>query len=67
MNLSGKISGWFYKTKKGIDYFLMDNWGFSAKQVHLSWHYMSLLRDQVLAIIPITLLQVHFSNSLQTC
>lgn len=58
MKFLDKIKGLPGRAKYNIDTFLTDKWGFSAKQRHLTWHYMQVLKDQVLAVIPISLLQV---------
>lgn len=46
------------RTKAGIDNFLANKLHFSDKQIELLWHYLSGLWVQVLAIIPISVLQI---------
>ena len=46
------------RTKAGIDTFLVGRLGFQDKQLELLWHYAHGLWIQVLAIIPISVLQI---------
>ena len=46
------------RTKAGIDNFLSNKLHFGDKQIELLWHYLRGLWVQVLAIIPISVLQI---------
>lgn len=58
MKFIQKMKQWPHKAKVNIDWFLSTKVGFNDKQINLTWHYMRGLWDQVLAIIPISLLQI---------
>ena len=53
-----KITSLPARGKVKIDTFLDEKWGWSSQQRQLTWHYFATLKDQVAAIIPISLLQV---------
>jgi hypothetical protein len=53
-----KLKAWPRKAKYSTDVFMTDKLKFSNRQRHLTWHALQLLRDQVLAVIPISLLQI---------
>jgi hypothetical protein len=52
------IKAWPGRAKASVDDFMGQRLGFSNRQKLLTWHYLRGLWEQVLAIIPISLLQV---------
>jgi len=58
MKIVESVKSFPKRAKYGIDEFLGARVGFSQRQIDLTWHYLRGLWDQVLAIIPISLLQV---------
>jgi hypothetical protein len=53
-----KIKAWPSKAKYSMDMFMTNKLNFSNRQRHLTWHALQLLKDQVLAVMPISLLQI---------
>jgi hypothetical protein len=49
------------KLHNGLDIWMLQRLGFSKRQRNLTWHYLRGLRDQVLAVVPISLFQVRSS------
>lgn len=46
------------KLKRKTSHILVDKWGASNDAKNLTWHYMVGMWEQIIAVIPISLLQV---------
>ena len=60
----GKVAEMRQRAHESFSGFLTNRLGFSRRQRTLTWHYLHGLRDQVLAVCPISILQVRSEGDL---
>lgn len=58
MKVIDNIKAWPGKAKYNIDVFLSNKFNMEPRSIDLTWHFISGLWDQVLSIIPISVLQI---------
>lgn len=52
------IKTWPGRARHDIDNFMEHKMNFSSRQIALTWYYVRGLKEQLLAVVPISLLQV---------